>query len=353
MLGASFPGPVAVRSVLDALGERALVEMAAHDGRLYAVVGVGGRTRVRELADEAEVAAELERLRVSLRRATSGHASPASLAASRQAAEFGAARLDELLLAPLRAEVGDRPLVLVPTSVLHAVPWSILPSCHGRPVTVAPSAAMWLAATTGPGLRRPGRPVFVAGPGLQHAEEEVRAIAASYEGAVRLSGADATCAAVCAAMEGAELVHIASHGRFRADNPQFSSLQLADGQMTVYDLERLERPPATIVLSSCDSGRSDVRPGDELMGVSAALLAMGSRSLVASVFPVPDEATRALMMAFHAEFRRGRTPSEALAAAQAQCRLSSALSLVACAGFVAFGGDGLGDPRRESERAVR
>ncbi|MGI8810208.1 MAG: CHAT domain-containing protein, partial [Acidimicrobiales bacterium] len=343
VLAASLAGSPSPRLLLGALGDRALVEMACHDGRLYAVVGVGGRARLHRLAGEAEVALELDRLRFSLRRAASGQGSPAARAAAVQAAEYGARRLDELLLAPLAADIGDRPLVVVPTSVLHALPWSVLPFCQGRPVTVAPSAGMWHAATVAGGGFEPGRRVLVAGPGLEHAEEEVDVLADVYEGAQRLVGPDATCEAVCRALEGAELAHIASHGRFRADNPLFSSIQLADGRLTVYDLERLRRPPRTVVLSSCDSGMSDVRPGDELMGLAAAVLGMGTRSLVASVFPVPDDATRNLMLAFHAQLREGATTSEALAEAQGNCRMSSSLSLAACAGFVAFGGDSVVD----------
>jgi tetratricopeptide (TPR) repeat protein len=347
VLAASLAPPPSSRALLASLGERALVEVLCHQGRLHAVVGVEGRLRVRSLAKESEVADELERLRFSLRRVGLGTGSPASLCAAVQAAEFGAARLDELLLSPLIDDIGDRSLVVVPTSILHALPWSLLPSCGGRPVTVAPSATIWHAATTATPATRGGavgRRIFVAGPGLEHAEEEVRALAASYTDAELLVGADATCEAVCASLEGAELAHLATHGRFRADNPLFSSIELSDGQLTVYDLERLRQAPNTLILSSCDSGTSEVRPGDELMGLAAAVLAVGTRSLVASVFPVPDEATRTLMLSFHAELRSGATPAAALSKAQSQCRVGGGRALVACAGFVAFGGDATSVP---------
>ena len=40
----------------------------------------------------------------------------------------------------------SRPLVIVPTGTLHAMPWSIISSLAGRPVTVAPSASAWADA---------------------------------------------------------------------------------------------------------------------------------------------------------------------------------------------------------------
>jgi hypothetical protein len=127
----------------------------------------------------------------------------------------------------------------------------------------------------------------------------------------------------------------AAHGRFRADNPLLSRLQLADGPLTVYDLEALQRPPGCLVLSACDAGVSDVRPGDELMGLAAAVLALGTRTLVASVLPVADAATRPLMLALHEGLCLGMTPAEALARAQAAP--IGGHDAVAAASFVCLG----------------
>ena len=106
--------------------------------------------------------------------------------------------------------------------------------------------------------------------------------------------------AVAAALDGAGLGHVAAHGRFRADNPFFSSLQLADGPLTVYDLEALRRAPTRLILSTCDSGLSAVRSGDELMGLAAAVFSLGARTLIASVVSISDAATRPLMLSLHA-----------------------------------------------------
>jgi CHAT domain-containing protein len=111
-------------------------------------------------------------------------------------------------------------------------------------------------------------------------------------------------------------VHIATHGEFRADNPLFSYLQLVDGPLTVYDLSALRRPPPLLVLSACDTGLSAVHPGDELQGLSAALLGLGTRSVVASLGPVDDGATRKLMLDFHKRLQTGVGAATALAAAQ-------------------------------------
>src|SRR5256885_17217424 len=59
-----------------------------------------------------------------------------------------ARRLDSALLGPIRDLIGDRPLVVVPSSSIRGLPWSALPSCTGRPVSVTPSANSWFRAAT-------------------------------------------------------------------------------------------------------------------------------------------------------------------------------------------------------------
>ena len=146
----------------------------------------------------------------------------------------------------------------------------------------------------------------------------------------------ATAQAVLATLDGADVAHLAAHGSFRADNPLFSSINLADGPLTVYDLESLDEAPALCVLSACDSGLSEVKAGDELMGLTATLLALGSATIVASVVTVPDEAGTQLMTAFHRELAAGVAPAEALVRAQGD--LDDGLEAVATrAGFVCFG----------------
>ena len=75
-----------------------------------------------------------------------------------------------------------------------------------------------------------------------------------------------------------------------------------------------------MVLAACESGRSVVCAGDELLGLGAMFLACGSSQLVASPMPVPDTETAPLMTAFHRRVAEGRPVAEALAQAQEQMR---------------------------------
>ena len=163
--------------------------------------------------------------------------------------------------------------------------------------------------------------------------DRIETLARRHPAAATLTHDRATVANVARALDGADHVHVAAHGRFRDDNPLFCSLELADGNVTVYDLERLRRVPQRIVLSSCESGLSAIHAGDELMGFTAALFALGTCTLIAATVPVPDEATKGLMLALDEELTRGVEPATALLNARGHDPKMSA----AAAAFVCFG----------------
>ncbi|MFY1638022.1 CHAT domain-containing protein [Solwaraspora sp. WMMB335] len=331
--------------LVTALADRTLVELFELDRTLYAVVACGGRFRSRALAPLSVVTDELRALRFALRRILLGHGAAESRAAAAAAAEYAVRRLDDVIFGGLRSWLGGGGLVLVPVGALHAMPWALLPTCAGRPVTVAPSASAWLTAysrdrTARAAAAAPPRgphPVLVAGPGLRHADAEVRRLAEALAPVEALTGADATAEAVLKALDGAPLAHLAAHGEFRTDNPMFSHVRLADGPLTVYDLERLAHAPGTVVLSACDVGLSAVHPGEELMGLTAALLHLGTANVLASVLPAEDLAAQELMVDVHRRLAAGDPPAVALAGAQAQIGGGLDARAATAAAFVCFG----------------
>lgn len=310
-----------------AVGERALISFLRSQGRCHAVSLVAGRCRLRDLGDFADVLGLLETARFALLRTAGGRRG--NWAQARRAAlEHAVGGLDRLLCKAF-PEVDGRDLVLVPTADLFRMPWSLLPSWRGRSIVVAPSARTWLRAAAGPGRRRRGV-LLAGGPDLSGATAEVTALRELHPHATVLVGADATAAAVLHGLAGAELAHLACHGEFRDENPLFSSLNLADGPLVVHELSGLRRAPRTLVLSACDSARCAVRPGDELLGLTAALLATGTRTVVAAVSPVDDAATVELMIHLHRGLRAGVRAGQALADAAAATGVY---------GFVCLGAD--------------
>jgi tetratricopeptide (TPR) repeat protein len=328
--------PVDVRRIRAALGSTTLVELVEVDGTLHVVtVGLGG-TRLREVGSAARAEDELDFARYGLRRAAMSTSS-AGRRLAMSSLETNAASLQEALLGPAVEHLGDGEVVVIPSGRLHAVPWSLLPSLRDRTVTVAPSVGSWLRATSTPKPRH-HKVALVAGPGLETDGAEVHDVAARYPGANLLTGDAATAEGVLAALEGASLAHIAAHGTFRADNALFSSLRLADGELTVHDLERLRHPPHRLVLSSCDSGLAAHAGADELLGLTNALIGLGTAGLLASVVPVNDVATVPLMVAVHGRLREGATLAQALHQARRWLGGSDPVVLATGLSFVALGG---------------
>lgn len=320
------------RELTRALGTAALLELIDLDGRLTALTLVGGRLARHDLGPAQPVKEELEWLRFALVRLVRRGHGTARRAAMLQGARASAATLSERLIAPLADSLADRPLVIVPTGSLHALPWAMLAELRGRPLVIAPSVATWSHLHPRRAARR-SKVVLVAGPRLRHATAELAELEALYREPVTLAGRQATVAAVMRALDGATVAHLACHGHFRSDSPLFSSLELADGPLNAYELQRLRRPPDLIVLSACDLGTSDARPGDELLGFAAALIGIGTRTIIASVVPVPDSGAKRLMIALHRHLLAGDSPSAALARAQRDTSPRNH----ALAGFVCLG----------------
>jgi CHAT domain-containing protein len=127
----------------------------------------------------------------------------------------------------------------------------------------------------------------------------------------------ASHASLCDHAPASHVLHLASHGSFRQDNPLFSSLQLADGWLTVRDVYRLDLACCELVtLSACETGVSAVAPGDEWIGLARGFFSAGSPSLLVSKWVVDDEATAALMIDFYSHLRDGAGPAAALRYAQ-------------------------------------
>jgi tetratricopeptide (TPR) repeat protein len=318
------------------LRDAALVEFVQLDDAFHAVTVVDGRIRWHTLCQLPPVRDLVDRLPFALHRLVRSHVHPASTAAAVTMLRDTAQRFDALLLRPLGPQIGDRPLVIVPTGLLQSLPWSILPSCASRPVTVSPSASLWMLASAS--AQAPPPVVAVAaGPGLPGARAEAQAVAAIHRTTPLVDGA-ATVAAIRAELGRASIAHIAAHGRLHTRNPLFSWIQLADGPLTIYDLEDLSRVPGMVILAACDSARSVVCAGDELLGISATFLAKGTQQVVASVLSIPDAETGPLMVAFHRLLAAGQTAPDALAHAQYGMSGEDPAVLAAAAGFVCIGG---------------
>ncbi|WP_261164855.1 CHAT domain-containing tetratricopeptide repeat protein [Microbacterium sp. Marseille-Q6965] len=320
-----------VRAGLDR--ETAFVTYLFSRGRLACLVVPQERPpRAFEIA-WPQVRRELQGLRADLDVSAAIRSGPMARAVA-AALDARLATLSRLLVEPALDAAGDprRVLITAPGS-LAGMPWAMLPATRGRAVTLARSASRWLASR---GAWASARSVgFAVGPAVARGLEEVERASFAWEverGPVAsgradpprvLHGPDARVDAVTGLAHEVEVLHVVAHGRHAPGSPMLSGLSLADGTLFGYDIDLIPDPPATVVLSACELGRSSVRWGSEALSMANAWLHAGAVSVVAAPVMVADDVAAEVLSAFHGGLAAGLAPAEALALAGQETGLAS------------------------------
>lgn len=130
----------------------------------------------------------------------------------------------------------------------------------------------------------------------------------------------------------ADVLHVAAHGVHEPQSPLFSHLVTADGPVFGHELQDLARVPQHVVLSSCELGCAETRPGDERLGMTAALLALRAGSVVAGVARVDDHVSALVPAGHHRGLAAGLSPARALAEAVAALPEDAAPAPFVCFG---------------------
>ena len=113
-----------------------------------------------------------------------------------------------------------------------------------------------------------------------------------------------------------QILHIAAHGEHRLDQPDLSYIQLADGQLYSDDVLQHDLSYELVTLSACETGRGQVAPGDELIGIGRGFLYAGAGALLTSLWRVPDDVAMHLMAQVYRALRDGASKAAALREAQ-------------------------------------
>ncbi|MBX3055543.1 MAG: CHAT domain-containing protein [Anaerolineae bacterium] len=244
------------------------------------------------------------------------------------------AALYQALVAPLAQELDTAvthhtapKLTIIPHGCLHQIPFQALFDGQNYlidrfEIAYAPSAAIaWhcqqrpaMAAAT---AAHKALVVGVSDPSIPAVTAEIESVAAHLPQAQTLVDEQATLAALRAAAADCDMLHLACHGLFRADNPMFSALKLHDGWLTAGDAMHLRLRQALVTLSACETGRSQVMGGDEMLGLLRAFLGSGAATVVVTLWLAQDETTARLMADWYARLRaEGVSPVTALRESQ-------------------------------------
>jgi CHAT domain-containing protein len=238
-------------------------------------------------------------------------------------------QLDEWLLEPVRADLSAaRVVALRPTQILHYVPFAALLGKDGkyqveRQATVNLVKSADLSLLTRAPRPRPKSLLAFGNPDgtLPGAAREVKEIVALFAKTNPAIGAAATAERLRSMDPSTGYLHLATHGILAPTDPRQSYLVLARSRLRTADIYALNLSGVGLVtLSACNTAVQETNPGAEVHSLAEAFSVAGGQSVLASLWSVSDDGTRALMVRFYQEVLRGRSLAESLRKAQLSLR---------------------------------
>lgn len=206
-------------------------------------------------------------------------------------------------------------LTVVPHGALHYLPFSGLP--HGKnfiadkySVRLIPSASVLefipvRKSVTPESLLVVGNPKLRSEKfNLPYAEKEATAISSRVSGAKLLVQEDAREDVLKRESSKYAYLHFATHALFTPETPELSGLLLRggandDGLLTAAEIYGMKLKSKLVTLSACETGLGDIANGDDVLGLTRALLYAGADSVVTSFWKVDDKSTSKLMVNFY------------------------------------------------------
>ena len=212
------------------------------------------------------------------------------------------------LIAPLRPLLQGTHLIIVPHGPLHFLPFHALRNgeeylCDAFTVSYAPSATVFSACQEKAASVNTNSLVFgIADERAPQILQEARSVAELLPQSSLHLGEQATSSVLREKGAQCGVVHIATHGIYRQDNPMFSGIRLGDGYLNLYDLYQMRLNAKLVTLSGCATGMNFVAAGDELLGLQRGLFCAGATTLLLSLWDVHDQSTAQLMQRFYQEY---------------------------------------------------
>lgn len=332
--------------------DQALIQYLILDDRGWAFVATHDSLDVVDLqVSRAELANMIGRYRIALQQqAGSARGRVRTIHGAVMGADASAGQwLAERLVAPvLKHADGVRQLIVVPQGDLHSIPFAALPYrnaylVESYVITQLPSASLWNLTNQDSGgvshLLALGNPVPPSKEwsDLPGAEAEVKVIAKKFPATAvetHVRGA-ATGKLLTERSLTGQALHLALHGE--AGSVNNTRLVMSDGYLGVQAIWglALENSPL-VVLSACETAVGEQLPGDEITSLTNGFLFAGARSVIGSLWKVPDEPTMRLFSSFYDYLLQGKSPAEALASAQ-RSLIKDGLAPMAWGAFVVAG----------------
>jgi CHAT domain-containing protein len=292
-----------------------VVEYAALPSRLVTfVVDAGGVTAVSTPWDREAHSVAVDALSKAIQTSRTMEARRAASALYRR------------LIGPIAPRLlGATTIAFVPDDITATVPFSALIDEDGKylierhTILIAPSAALFEAATER--RRKAGgvRSVLVIAGGeqLASAGREAESVARSYRTSVILQNEQAQFAEVTKHAADADVIHFAGHAVGDDSGLVPASMALYDRRVEAPEIAHLPLSRvSTVVLAGCGTARGERRGADGVISVAYGFLAGGAPSVVATLWPIDDDAAAQFFPRLHRRLAEGLSPAEALRSVQ-------------------------------------
>ncbi|MEM1247869.1 MAG: CHAT domain-containing tetratricopeptide repeat protein [Acidobacteriota bacterium] len=315
--GVLEPRSVDVALLQESIPEDAtLVEYFLARGQVYVALAARERLEVRALGS-ARSALEAQRL-LAFRLTRSAESLDLSAPVDRRV-QKSVESLHAQLVSPWIDDCPTPSLVFAPHGFLHRVPFHALQQGEHAPlgierlVSYAPSGSILQICRRREASLGTGALVLgYADADAPQLEAEANAVAKHVEGSRLYLGTEATRSCLSDESEKARFVHVASHCHFRVDNPLYSGLRLADGELTALDLHRARLVADLVSLSGCSTGHSTLVGADEQLGLVRGALFAGARCVLATLWDVADSVGAAFIDEFYRQVGQGVSLDQAL-----------------------------------------
>ena len=230
------------------------------------------------------------------------------------------------LIAPIAGQLEAAHLIVAPHGFLHNLPFHALGDGDGLlgdryTISYTPSASVYYLCSIKNVTSSQGALVLgVADASTPHILDEVAAVSQALPRAEVFLGPAATHQVLRDKGAHSRIVHIATHGWFRQDNPMFSSISLGTSDLSLFDVYQLSLPAELVTLSGCGTGLNVVVGGDELLGLKRGLLYAGAQGLLLTLWDVHDQSTAEFMKLFYERLGNQANKAKALQYAMAELR---------------------------------
>ncbi|HEY2548252.1 MAG TPA: CHAT domain-containing tetratricopeptide repeat protein [Candidatus Acidoferrum sp.] len=287
--------------------DAALIEYCSTGDRLVAAIVTRNSIEIKPITVFSRVLHFLHLLRFQLSKFRMGTTYTQRFAQPLlQATQSHLEALYNELVAPLAHHLPvQKHLIFVAHGPLHFLPFHALKTgdsylCDTHTVSYAPSATVFaLCQEKAPSHATASLVMGVPDARAPEIFAEVESVNAILPDSSLFVGDQATTAILKTKGSQSALLHVATHGTYRQDNPMFSGIRLGDGYLNLYDLYQMRLSARHVTLSGCATGMNFVAAGDELLGLQRGLFCAGASSLLLSLWDVHDSSTAQLMQTFY------------------------------------------------------